>query len=243
MCNSCSKSDERNMLFPIDIPAELELLEERLESLKDLQKVYPELPKRQQSFAASLLSQYYEKGSLSNKQWHHVPSLVGIVQNREPIYGSFKAILVMFRIAASNDNGKALKRPKVRLITSEDTYVTLVFNPEETSEVLVYTGGYSSHGKRLFAGWIHEDNIVPYAPDRMTEDVKLLLQEFSLDPQRTALAMAKKLGVCMYCNSTLTDEVSKEHGYGPVCAANWGLPHGNKSNRPPQDIDLNSLFS
>ena len=76
----------------------------------------------------------------------------------------------------------------------------------------------------------------------MSQDVIDILQEFSLDPQRVAKACAAKLGICSFCGSPLTDEISKHHGYGPVCAQNYELPWGKRTNKPVVIVDLGALF-
>lgn len=38
----------------------------------------------------------------------------------------------------------------------------------------------------------------------------------------------KKAGQCGFCGLELTDPESVERGYGPICARNHGLPHGNR---------------
>ena len=215
--------------FNIDIEAELDKLAERLDMLKVMREVQSQMTGRDKEFAASLYDNYIQRGGLTDKQWYWVDQLTQRVKGLEPIYGDFKAILVMFQIAAANDRGTALKRPKVRLMTEEGRFVQLNFKPQEGSDVDVYVDGWAGHGYRKFAGKIQENQIVPYRDDRMTDDVKLTLQEFSLDPMKTAKAMAGRLGCCMYCGQRLTDDRSKEAGYGPVCAKNWGLPWGTKA--------------
>jgi hypothetical protein len=40
--------------------------------------------------------------------------------------------------------------------------------------------------------------------------------------------VGRETGICCFCGMTLTDPESIARGYGPVCARNNGLPHGNK---------------
>jgi hypothetical protein len=42
---------------------------------------------------------------------------------------------------------------------------------------------------------------------------------------RAALDYAKLTNNCCFCGLTLTNDFSVVHGYGPICAENWGLPH------------------
>lgn len=227
----------------IDVEEELGIFREKVEDLIELNKLQSELDPKGKEFAESLHSQFLQTSSLSPRQWEWVGKLLSRVKNSEPIYGNFNAVLVMFRIAGANEHGNALKKPKVRLLTKNGRYVQLNFNPEETKTIKVYVDGYAGHGYRKYAGEIHDNSLIPYDLERMDEDVRLCLQEFSLDPIATAKAMAGKLGVCMYCGQRLTDEVSKKHGYGPVCAVNWGLEWEGKLRKKVEPINLESLFN
>ena len=231
MCNQCNNGHE-----PIDIEDEIALYREKLELLVDMHSCIPAMTEKDQKFATDLYAGYQRQGGLSPKQWHWVGVLRDRVSEVEPIYGSFNAILVMFRLAAANGG---LKRPKIRLMSHEGRFVQLNFDPEETNRVKVFVDGWQGHGIRKYAGERSDDMIKPYTSDRMTPDVKAIIQELALDPAKTARAMAAKLSACMYCGQRLSDAPSKEVGYGPVCAANYELPWGGRDNK---QIDLGNLF-
>ena len=243
MCNSCNNISKHPYSYPkdsvpedttelqpypydIDLQEELDKLTHKLDQLQLMRENTSKMTDRDKGFAISLYDSYKTRGSLSDKQWYWVKTLSDRVVGLEPVYGDFKAILVMFRIAGANDKGKALKYPKVRLLTQEERYVQLNFKPDQPNKIDVYVDGWQGHGYRKFAGWIEDEKIIPYRDDRMTDDVKLTIQQLSLDPIGTAKAMAGLLGVCIYCGSRLTTPESKFVGYGPVCAKNWGLPWG-----------------
>lgn len=177
---------------------------------------------RDASFAESLCTQFRQSYSLSPRQWEWVNTLLERAYGSEPLYGDFKAVLVMFRIA-----GERLKKPKIRLMSDDNIFVQLTFNPEKPSVIEIHRDGWQGHGKRKLAGWIYEEQIVPYKSDRFTEGMKSVIQDFSLDPKRVSLAMAKRIGACMYCGSRLTDDTSKAVGYGPICAETYELPWGD----------------
>lgn len=54
------------------------------------------------------------------------------------------------------------------------------------------------------------------------------LVQVALDPITAAKQFAALMGRCSFCGKELTDAGSVEVGYGPVCAAHWGLPHSPK---------------
>lgn len=215
----------------INIESELEAYRSKLKKLNTLNEKINELTKRDQSFALSLIGDFLGTRGLSPKQWEWVSNLHARLEEAEPLYGDFDAILVMFRLA-----GEHLKRPKIRLITEENEYVMLSFNVEK-QEVDIYTGGWAHHGRRRFVGWVKEDKLVPYTIDRLTPSIKLTLQEFSLNPQQVAQTMAQRIGGCMYCGQALTDPESKTRGYGPVCAEHFHLPWGKYTNEPLPSLE------
>lgn len=244
MCENCIDISS----LPDWLQETAKIWEEYLQDMQTLDEVHQDLPQKDQEFASSLIQQLYETGSLSFKQWQWVKTLGQRVTGAEPLYGDFSPIQVMFRLASANGD---LKRPKIRLLSDEGTFVQLTFFPdrEGSKNLEIHTGGWAGHGQRKFAGWIFEDKIIPYKAERMNEDIKNVIQSLALDPLGCAKAMASKLGACMYCGSRLTDEESKAKGYGPVCAENYELPWGNKTSEgyaKARELstleDLNSLF-
>jgi hypothetical protein len=221
----------------LDIPTLLAEYETRLETLQELSLNIDKLNKRDQEFAESLCSGFATSKGLSPRQWFWVETLHYRTTAQEEIEGTFKPILVMFRLAASNGD---LKKPKIRLLTDNNRFVLCVFNPEIDSKVEVYVDGWAGHGHRKYAGRIEAGKIVPYMADRMTPDVVQVLQELSRDPAQCMKAMAARLGMCGFCGSHLTDEPSKAAGYGPVCAQNYHLPWGDRSNAR---VELPELFN
>lgn len=55
------------------------------------------------------------------------------------------------------------------------------------------------------------------------------LREFAADPAGYARRSANLTGRCCFCNQGLTDERSTTVGYGPTCAAHYGLPWGERA--------------
>jgi len=186
--------------------------EDNLEKMIFLSENLPE----NQEFYSSLLTQFTENAGLSSKQWHYIDKFIAENKEKEPLYGDFDAIQVMFRIA-----GEHLKYPKIRLVSKEGRYVQLNFLPE-TQTIKVFVDGWQGHGKRQFCGLITDGMIVPKS-EHMNDDVKLIIQEFALDPQGVAKAMSLKLGCCTFCGRRLSDPISKRLGYGKTCAKHFNL--------------------
>lgn len=219
------------MAFSINHTELMDAYEAKIDEVEQLADCMDKLPARNQDFASDLVSTFTNTGFLSVKQAEWVTKLLARVKGIEPIYGDFKAIFVMFRMAAANGG---LKFPKIRLITKAGRFVQLNFKSEDNTEVKVYVDGWQGHGYRKFAGQIEDNLMKPWIGrhgDLMSEndeDVKMLLQEFALDPAKVAKASASKLGCCSFCGKRLSDERSKEVGYGKTCASHYGLPWGGK---------------
>ena len=48
----------------------------------------------------------------------------------------------------------------------------------------------------------------------------------------------RETGVCQFCGRELTNDESRERGYGPVCAAKWGLPYGGEIDDADENEDV-----
>lgn len=223
-------------LEPLPIDDLVAQYESRLEMFNEVIESLPLTNDRDGAFIQSLHSSFLAYANLTPRQWDAVTNLHYRYRQSEPIYGSFAPILVMFRIAQSH----GLKQPKIRLLTDDDIFIQLNFDSDKPSLIEIYRDGWAGHGRRRYAGRIQDGVIYPYSPDRFTNSMKNTLQDLALDPMGVAKAMAAKLSACMYCNQRLSDPVSKEHGYGPICAQHWQLPWGDQTNQP---IDLSGLFS
>lgn len=205
------------MIF--DINLELENYRSKLNNLLALQELVEDssMSSRDTEFANSLIGQFLDNRSLSVRQWTCVDDVVARYTTAEPIYGDFDAVHVMFRLASDK-----LKKPKIRLLSDAGVFVQLNFD-NESRKVLIFRDGWQGHGKRKFIGWIKDNVIVPYKADSLDDDIKMVIQEFALNPEQVSKAMAHKLGACVYCGRRLSDPISKKVGFGKTCASHYGL--------------------
>jgi len=231
----CDQHQPPTTTLPLDEARER--LEVQLDQLQELETLHPTMSPRDKQFAESLLQQFTSRIYLSAAQWDGVNVLVSRYQSREPIYGSFNAILVMFRLAQAH----GLKRPRIRLLSSDPDpiYFELWFKPGSPEErtIEIMRGGWQGSGQRRFAGWITNDHIVPWIAQRLTVGMRNVIQDLALDPVGTAKAMAAKLSVCMYCGQRLSDPESKTRGYGGTCATNYNLPWGKRTEAVIATLD------
>jgi hypothetical protein len=197
---------------------------------------------KDQVFAASLLAQLQKKGTLSAKQWYWVDKLaerakdpvkakVAEVKANTEDLGNFAGVIDLFNKAKS----AGLKDPAITLALGDDTPLVLSLTGEKSKapgSVNLTDGGSFNNNKwygrvspegQWLKGRGHDE-------DTMTA-ISIILTALADDPQRMAHSYGKKTHRCCFCRIPLDDPKSKEAGYGPTCAKNWGLPWGNKLNK------------
>jgi hypothetical protein len=90
-------------------------------------------------------------------------------------------------------------------------------------------------GHNRYLGRIDLEGVL-YAARAMTVAVRELLEVFATNPREVAFRYGQLTGRCCFCNLALRDTRSLAHGYGQVCAGNWGLPwDANRKARGLQD--------
>jgi hypothetical protein len=222
----------------VDINQELEKYSEKLETLNELADSIDDLSsKKDYEFAESLLNQFKVREGLSDNQWYWVGVLLGRAcpEAISEDLGDMNPVWVMFRLAQANGG---LKNPKIRLATESGLYIRLSFKTEKDNKrvIEVHQGGFSHHGRRLFIGWIRENKLTPYKPERVTDEMLELLKAFAKDPQKVAKASANIIGACGFCGHQLTDDASKHYGYGETCAHNYGLEYDKKNPKIKRSV-------
>jgi len=75
---------------------------------------------------------------------------------------------------------------------------------------------------RKWYGTIRRDG--KFTPSRdCTDKVKEVVVDFAKDPAAYVLVAQRQAGNCCFCRNELSTERSREVGYGPTCAKNYGL--------------------
>jgi hypothetical protein len=117
--------------------------------------------------------------------------------------------------------GAKLKNPSIALATKAGLEISLSLaklNSKNPGAIYLK----SADGEYL--GKIMPDGVLlPTA--KCTDDVKELLVEFAANPAKVAAEYGKSSGRCCFCCRKLTDDRSKEVGYGKTCAKNYGQPY------------------
>ncbi len=211
-------------LLPLE-DAPIEQLVDELDSLIKAELV----TKGNLDFASSLVKQYKQRGTLSEKQTPWVAKIIERTLKGEPevekvaLGGSFEAISSLFDVA----NGK-LKYPKIWLQTPDGQPIQLSRagpNAKFPGSINVTDGGKYGDNKwygRILVGGIFEKAKYEHY------ELEDMLVEFAKDPAGFAASQGHLTGHCCFCNTPLTAEKSTVVGYGPVCAKNFGLPYGKK---------------
>lgn len=162
--------------------------------------------------------------SFSQESWAHWLVLEAARKAGQPKQETqatgFKAILALFATASAS-----LQYPRITFKTSAGT-VRLQRagqNSRYAGELQVTDG--QGYGIGRYYGRI--DKAGNFHPGRdFSGAVTAALVEIEANPAEALGRMGRAEGTCCFCGKDLTDEASTTHGYGPVCAKNWGLPHG-----------------
>jgi len=73
--------------------------------------------------------------------------------------------------------------------------------------------------------------------------VREISESISEAQKRRMIFVGRETGICQFCQRELTNEESRDRGYGPVCAANHGLPWGeNHDSDPLSDSGVSRKF-
>lgn len=67
-----------------------------------------------------------------------------------------------------------------------------------------------------------------------------MLTAFQHNPRMVAQIYGHEYNHCCFCQRTLTNAVSVELGYGPICAETWGLPHDKETVNQNANFDIDA---
>lgn len=176
-------------------------------------------------FARSLLDQYRNRGSLSDRQWPWVEKLAADGPRSE----AFTDAVSMTAIIAAFESAKQHKgNPVLRILAGEDHVLRLAVIRSERSRypgAINVTGNQRQYDDRPWYGRINLDGSFSRSRET-TPAITAALEAFAADPLAAAAAYGKSLHSCCFCGINLTSAASKAAGYGPICAQKWGLAWG-----------------
>lgn len=180
----------------------------------------PALPERDRDFASSLLSGFARYGRFTDRQFPHAQRLATF---EAPEAFDVAPLFAMFKLAQSK-----MKRPTIRVRTEDGSDYTIrpaASTSRNAGSLYLYTGA------KAYAGCIEPTG--NFRCSREVADqksVKAAVREFAADPAGAAKAYGTLVGACCFCGIALTDGApglggSRDYGYGPTCAKNYGLPY------------------
>lgn len=139
---------------------------------------------------------------------------------------NFTRIYTMFQTARGQ-----LKRPVIRLADEQGHRLVLSLASAASKNVgWVYVKQGTGFEAAYFGKISPEGRFFPIAACPPT--VKAQLASFAQDPETVAAKYGKLTGCCCFCGRNLTDDRSTHVGYGPVCAAKFGLDWGSHDAAP-----------
>lgn len=175
-------------------------------------------------FPISLLRQFDQRGSLSEKQWYWVERLARPQQQEQ--LPSFSGVLQLFGKAMVN-----LKHPKIRLAFGDnrDPLCLALAGPRSryTGSIMLtdgsgYGGTYYGRVSPEGVAVLNDRTLTPNAKQELVRVLTALAER----PAEVAAEYGRLTGNCCFCMRALSDERSTAVGYGPTCATNYGLPWG-----------------
>ena len=156
------------------------------------------------NFANSVITQLERKGDLSEKQWGCIAKIVGQVEN-PPAKPDF----------LSKSTKVASMSGVVALMNKVKGFPKLWFKLP------------CAYGSAYYGRITQEGELFAYPEGKAIEkELTDLLGRLGANPSEVASEYGKLTGTCSFCHRKLSDERSKEVGYGATCASNYDLPWG-----------------
>ena len=162
--------------------------------------------------------------------------------NNTPV--SLPAIVELFAHSST-----ALKYPKLKLTTRKGNtlFIKLMKHGRCIGSLAVSNGAPYGDINNKFYGYIHPNG--EFHPSRWVatahtadmSDACNTLKAINANPRNFALSYGNTTCNCMFCGKQLTRSESKLYGYGPICAANWGLPYDVSNEEAKAALNLMQL--
>lgn len=197
------------------------------ECIEKLDKNIEMLSPKDRQFGESLLFSAKTRG-LSPKQEYWVRVLSERTEQVVPVkqdVGDISRIVEMLDTAAQH-------KKMVAMVVAPETGPTIRISvaTEKSSRpgTITVRSEHVGPDGRIYYGRITRDGL--FEPSRrtnpeVTNSVARALKEMARDPAASALRYSKETMRCCFCLRRLTDDRSRDKGYGPDCAAHYGLPY------------------
>lgn len=212
--------------------------------IADLDLMRDALPGKTKSFASDLIHGKWgfhnRQGKLSKKQWSWVEKLLaqalgtGDGPKATVVKTNDLTPILTFMQAAK------MQFPKLSFVLKVEGTEEFDGEDEQILELRLSRAGakakmpgtlnltdFGSYPTNKWYGRIHKDGSWHPSQQGASADIAGVLVAFletlAANPPETAILYGKGTGNCCFCNAELTDPKSKAAGFGPTCAANYGL--------------------
>lgn len=154
------------------------------------------------------------------QEWHRIQQLLQI----PPVEVSHAVIPFLERLIAPPDvakDKKAEKRKRSGEEPREITGIVLPYSSKDRLRIERRTDSIVLLNKRRkpeLTAVLHPPNVLTMRDPQEFHWLTEAMNQMAQDPKAFFAERGKTYGLCMLCNHPLTDEVSKQQGYGPVCA-------------------------
>jgi len=213
------------------------------DKIKELSASADRLQGRDKEFANSLCNQYFQRGFLSEKQQYWVGEMLKKCGQQSADYKSENdaAYLEVFdgKIVHTilTEASKQLKFPKLRYQTDNGRKIVFHLASTETKSKWLGTifidNGLKAESKARY-GTI-DRNGHGYLRRESDQEIKTAIRKIATDPTGIAKLQGQKYSFCCFCGLGLINKSSVYHGYGPICAGNWGLPWGDTGDTKDEE--------
>jgi len=149
---------------------------------------------------------------------------------------NLRNIYTLFETAVSNK----LKYPKIRLRDANGNTVVLKLSGNQSKycgQIQITNDARFHDPESKYFGRIDQAGNFHFGAAG-TPAVIALLEKLAADPAGVASEYGKLTGNCCFCGLPLTDPQSTAQGYGPICAAHYGLPWGKPKHVAYPDAAL-----
>lgn len=148
----------------------------------------------------------------------HGGYIISAPADTKVIKATYKPIFSLFEKASLK-----LKNPAIKLQTAAGKPVELTpAKPSSKNPGSLYVTDGGPYGSSKYFGKVTPQGEF-VASQHSDPSIATLLGELSADPKGVAAKYGKMTGRCCFCSKQLTDPQSVKAGFGPTCAANYGL--------------------
>lgn len=200
--------------------------------IEDLRTLRHHLSASAQSFINSVLEFHGKRGYVSEKQAIYVRKYAAECRAKAASKGSEgidgieevfdgKKLRTVFDAAA-----RVLKFPKLTILDDRlpgrKLSLHIASARSRTPGWIIYSNGKRPPEYVIYATVDLEGNGV--IRRNLPPGLKTLIRQLAENPGEVAGKNGRETGSCCFCSLPLTHATSLHHGYGPICAAKYGLP-------------------